>query len=262
MVNCHQIIKLSCVLCIIFLLSLVLNVGIAEKANQVNTLFFQGNSYYKEERYAEAIRAYEQLVSAEIKDGHLYYNLANAYFKVGHRGKAILNYERALQLLPRDADIKSNLDHALSLVESNPTQRPIEGLLSKVFVPERILNTDELTVSVFLLYIGMMAVLTLSIPLKRLRRPFYYTAVVLGCLLLFSLMSLSLELYKTQFQRKAVVIFETAPVRFEPSGDATSHFTLHEGAVIRVKALRPKWSKIERRDGKSGWLKNDAFEEF
>ena len=262
MVDCHPIQKLSCVLFIIFFFFLVLNVSIAEKANQPNTLFFQGNSYYKEERYAEAIQAYEQLVAMEIKDGYLYYNLANAYFKVGNRGKAILNYERALQLLPRDADVKSNLDYALSLVENNPTARLNNGLLSKVFVLERLLNMNELTIAVFLLYVGTMAVLTLSIPLKRLRRTFYYTAAVLGCLLLYSLISLSLELYKTQFQRKAVIISEAAPVRFEPSGDATSHFTLHEGTVIRVKESQQEWSKIERRDGKSGWLKNDAFEEF
>lgn len=44
----------------------------------------------------------------------------NAYFKLGNKGKAILNYERALQLLPRDADVKSNLVYARSLIEGNP----------------------------------------------------------------------------------------------------------------------------------------------
>ena len=262
MVNCHKIQKFNCVIFIIFYFLSVLNVSIAEQPNQPNTLFFQGNGFFKDERYTEAIKAYEQLVSMEFKDGHLYYNLANAYFKVGNRGKAILNYERALQLLPRDADIKSNLNYALSLDESNPTPKSNEGLLHKVFVLKRLLNTDELTIAVFLLYVGLMAVLTLSIPLKRLRRSFYYSAAVLGCLLFFSLISLSLELYDTQFQRKAVIISEVAPIRFEPSGDATSHFTLHEGAVIRVKELQQEWSKIQRWDGKSGWLKNDAFEIF
>ena len=258
----HQIHISIRALFFIFLFFLILNKSMAKEAIQPNTLFFQGNSHYKGERYAEAIKAYEQLVSMKIKDGYLFYNLANAYFKTGNRGKAILNYERASQLLPRDADIKSNLDYARSLVESNPTPRLNNGLLARVFVLERRLNTDELTITVFLLYVSLMMVLTLSIPLRRLRRTFYYTAAVLGCLLFFSLISLSLELYKTQWQRKAVILSEAAPVRFEPSGDATSHFTLHEGAVIRVQELKQEWSKIERWDGKSGWLKNDAFEVF
>lgn len=262
MVNRLKIQKLNCLLFIIAFFLSVLQASIAEKVNQPNTLFFQGNGYYKDERYAEAIKAYEQLVSMEFKDGHLYYNLANTYFKVGDRGKAILNYKRALQLLPRDADIKSNLNYALSLDESNPTPQSNEGLLHKVFVLKRLLNTNELTIAVFLLYVGFMAVLTLSILLKRLRKSFYYTAAVFGCLLFFSLISLSVKLYDTQFQRKAVIISEVAPIRFEPSGDATSHFTLREGAVIRVKELQQEWSKIQRWDGKSGWLKNDAFEIF
>ena len=260
MVNRLKIQKLNCVLFIIAFFLLVLQASIAEKVNQPNTLFFLGNGYYKDEQYAEAIKAYEQLISMEIKDGHLYYNLANAYFKVGNRGKAILNYKRALHLLPRDADIKSNLGYALSLIESNPIPQSNQRLLYKVFVLERLLNLNELTMAVFLLYVGFMAILTLSILLKGLRKTFYYTAAVLGCLLFFSLISLSVKLYDTQFQRKAVIISEVAPIRFEPSGDATSHFTLHEGAVIQVKEIQQEWSKIQRRDGKSGWLKNDAFE--
>jgi tetratricopeptide (TPR) repeat protein len=262
MVDCHQIQKSNHALFIILLLFWILDQSIAQEATQPNTLFFQGNSYYKEERYAEAIKAYEQLVSMGIKDGYLYYNLGNAYFKIGNRGKVILNYERALQLLPRDADVNSNLDYALSLVEGNPTARLNNGLLSKVLVLEHLLNMDELTVAVILLYVGLMVVLTFSILLKRARRALHYTAAIFGCLLLFSLISFSLELYKIQFQREAVIISEAAAVRFEPSGDATSHFTLYEGAVIRVKELQQEWSKIERWDGKSGWLKNDTFEVF
>ena len=40
------------------------------------------------------------------------YNLANAYFKVGRYGKAILYYNRALRLAPGDAEIRYNLDVA------------------------------------------------------------------------------------------------------------------------------------------------------
>jgi tetratricopeptide (TPR) repeat protein len=234
--------------------------SIAQDAIQPNTLFFQGNSFYKDERYSEAIKVYEQLVAMGVKSGHLYYNLGNAYFKNGNKGKAILNYERALQLLPRDADVKSNLDYALSLVEGNPTPRDSNWFLSKIFVLERLLNINELTIVVFLLYFGLMAILIFSILLKSLRRILYYTAAILVLLLLFSLISFSVELYKTEFQQKAVIIPENVDVRFEPSDDATLYFTLHEGAVIEVTKFHKDWSKIRRWDGKAGWVKNDSFE--
>ena len=101
---------------IILLFFSILAKSTAQDAIQLNTLFFQGNSFYQEERYSEAVKAYEQLVAMGVKSGPLYYNLGNAYFRIGTKGKAILNYERALQLLPRDADVKSNLDYARSLV--------------------------------------------------------------------------------------------------------------------------------------------------
>jgi len=246
---------------IILLFFLILGRSIAQEAIQPNTLFFRANSFYKDERYSEAIKAYEQLVAMGIESGYLYYNLGNAYFKIGNKGKAILNYERALLLNPRDADVKSNLDYARSLVEGNPGSHENNWLLAKFFVLERLLNINELTVVVFLLYVGLMAVLTLSIPLKRLRRILYYIAAILVLLLLFSLISFSLELY-TEFQQKAVIISETVDIRFGPSDDATSHFILHEGAVIRVTKFQNEWSKIKRWDGKAGWLKNDSFEVF
>ena len=45
-------------------------------------------------------------------DGHLLYNLGNAAFRLNQIGRAILCYERARVLLPRDADLAFNLGHA------------------------------------------------------------------------------------------------------------------------------------------------------
>ena len=262
MLTWHPSPNLKYLLSCIFLFLSLLGKSIAADANQPNTLFFQGNGFYKDGQYVQAINVYEQLVAMGVKSGDLFYNLGNAYLKIGDKGKAILNYERASQLLPRDPDVQSNLDYVHSLVENHANPREDNWFLSKFFVLERRLNINELTVVVFLLYVALMVVLTLSIPLKNLRRILYYTAAVVGALLFLSLISFSLELYKTEFQQRAVIISEAAPVRFEPSDDATPHFTLHEGAIIRVTEFQKEWSKIRRWDGKAGWLKNDVFEEF
>ena len=42
-------------------------------------------------------------------NGHLYYNLGNAYFRLKLLGHAILYYERARVLIPGDDDLDYNL---------------------------------------------------------------------------------------------------------------------------------------------------------
>ncbi|MFH1244966.1 MAG: tetratricopeptide repeat protein, partial [Candidatus Omnitrophota bacterium] len=65
-------------------------------------LFSQGNGYYAQEKFDQAITAYEQELSLGRESGPLYYNLGNAYFKSGQLGRAILNYLRAERLIPAD----------------------------------------------------------------------------------------------------------------------------------------------------------------
>ena len=67
---------------------------------------------YREARYQEAFDGYSRLLGTDGADGHLLYNLGNAAFRLNQTGRAILYYEKARELLPRDADLKFNLGHA------------------------------------------------------------------------------------------------------------------------------------------------------
>jgi tetratricopeptide (TPR) repeat protein len=67
---------------------------------------------YEAGQYAQAAQAYQQLVDQGFADGALYYNLANAHFKQGDYGRAVLNYLRAERLDPRDPDVQANLELA------------------------------------------------------------------------------------------------------------------------------------------------------
>ena len=77
-------------------------------------LFYQGNLAYKEGKYDSAIDSYEKILGLGLESGNLYYNLGNVYFKKGEFGKAMLNYKRALMLIPNDSDLRSNYEYVLS----------------------------------------------------------------------------------------------------------------------------------------------------
>ena len=120
-------------------------------------------------------------------------------------------------------------------------------------------NLDELTASVSLLYTSLMAILILRILFRSFRRATNYGIAILGIFLLFSAVCFALRLHKTQFERRTVITSESVEARFEPSDAATLHFMLHEGMAIEVVESQSEWSKIERWDGKAGWLSNPAF---
>jgi tetratricopeptide (TPR) repeat protein len=71
--------------------------------------FEQGNRFYQGGQFAEAAAAYESQVRRGEFSANLFYNLANAYFRADQRGRAILNYQRALILEPAHAEATANL---------------------------------------------------------------------------------------------------------------------------------------------------------
>ena len=49
---------------------------------QNNTLFSQGNSLYNEGKFQDAINTYKSILDTENHSAELYFNLANAYYKL------------------------------------------------------------------------------------------------------------------------------------------------------------------------------------
>lgn len=224
-----------------------------------NTLFFRANNSYKEERYDAAIEDYEQLISSGLRSANTFYNLGNAYLRMGNRGKAILSYERAFRMRPRDADIRSNLSFARTLVEGSAGQYRRQWYQRVFLFLCGFLSVDEMTSLVSCLYFATAALFVLSILLKAQRKPFLYSAAVLLALLAIVLPSFISSIREFEFQKKVVIMAKEIGVRFEPNDDATVHFELYEGAVIQITRTQEGWQQVRRHDGKMGWMKGEVF---
>ena len=68
--------------------------------------FAHGNQLYASGKFAEAAAAYESQVRRGADSANLFYNLGDAYQRVGNRGRAILNFQRALLLEPSHAEAR------------------------------------------------------------------------------------------------------------------------------------------------------------
>ncbi|MEE8359861.1 MAG: tetratricopeptide repeat protein [Candidatus Omnitrophota bacterium] len=226
-------------------------------AARLNSMFYKANSLYAEGSYREAIEAYDNTIAKGYESGNLYYNLGNSYFKAGYLGEAVLYYERALRLIPRDGDLRSNYSHTRSLVKGNIYEPREIWFFRFIYRMFEEFTVNEITILLSIIYLLIIAALLIGILLK-LRRQALITISVLGLISVLCLLSLIKDI--DRYGKEAIVMAESAEAKFEPFDRATTHFILYEGMKVRNIQKKDGWLKVERPDGKVGWVEDPALE--
>lgn len=252
-----------CILAAIILISW-LNIAIAEEASSdPSHLFYEGNSLYERREYDKAIEEYRKILDEGIESGPLYYNMGNAYFKIGKTGYAILYYKKAARLVPADSDLKSNLSYAKSLTEDSALQ-PVSpnkfAWLIKIPFKEFTLNgVARILIALYLLIIGLIIGGIINPVFKRRVTFMFYPILVL---FLISLTGFSVRYYDEEVLTRGIVVAKDAECKYEPIDKSTTYFTLKEGQEVLVLKTRNGWRRIKRLDGKLAWVKSDAVGEI
>lgn len=226
--------------------------------DRIAGLFRQGNAFYEKGQYAEAAKAYESIEASGVRNGYMYYNLGNARFKQQQVGRAILAYERARRLMPRDADIKANLAIAgLRTIDQIRTPEPWLGrsILLSVTVNEAMAATSVI--------FGMATALCLGFilsPAPDVRRLMVRIGMGVGPLLLIGALLTSIKIYDEASRTEAVLLTAVSEARSGPGETYEPLFVLHEGAKVNVVETRGAWLRVQLPDGKSGWIEQKALE--
>lgn len=244
-----------------FMITLIfIGPAFSDAQDEARSLFYRGNAHYSEEKFEEAVGDYESALGLGFESGPLYYNLGNAYFKNGDLGKAILNYLRARRLTPRDADLKSNLDYARSLIKGGvivPGRNWFEKTFFKVAYS---FSLHESTLMCTILYFAASIFIILAVMARPLRRVCARISWIISVLLVIGLFLFYAQFYKVAVQKEAVVLVKSTDAKFEPFDDATAFFTLNEGECVAVTASEGGWVKVKRPDGRQGWIKESDTE--
>ena len=74
-------------------------------AQAADSLFVEANELYRQEKYAEALKSYEEIENMELESWALYYNMGNIYYRMNQVAPAIYYYEKALVLSPENRDV-------------------------------------------------------------------------------------------------------------------------------------------------------------
>ena len=226
-------------------------------------LFYKANSLYESREFEKAAEEYQKILDTGIESGPLYYNLGNAYFKMGKIGNAILSYKKAQRIMPADSDLKSNLAYAQSLTEDSGLQSvgPNKFVwLAKIPFREFTLNgVARILISLYLLIIALIIGGTIS-PVFRRRATFIFYPLLI--LLVVTISAFSVRYYEEEVLARGIVVAKEAECKYEPIDKSTTYFTLKEGQEVLILNTRNGWRRIRRIDGKLAWVKGDAVEEI
>lgn len=100
--------------------------GMEKVPDSFNAYFNLGDAQYKQERYDEALKSYQQSL-AKTGDKNLkakaYHNIGNSLLKSQKLKESVEAYKNALKLNPNDKDTKYNLSYALNLLKEQNNQQ-------------------------------------------------------------------------------------------------------------------------------------------
>lgn len=241
--------KASWLLSIFFLM-----VGNGVFAQDAISDFVAANQAYNEQQYDQAIQMYQSLIDRGLHNGHLYYNLGNAYFRSGELGEAIGNYLHALKYLPRHEDIHANLNYLRqqTIDKKEETDNGWQSVLLDW--------TAQLTLTGWIYGLIAFNVLFWGFALLRL----FYNREIVTWMIFFSGGIVSIFFIATIIkwalpQPIGVILPTEVNVVSSPHEQATVLFKLHEGTESIVTNQVDNWVEIQFDASKKGWLPSDSL---
>lgn len=173
--------------------------------------------------------------------------MGNAYLRAAEPAEAILAYERASLLAPRDGAIAANLAAARKIAGT-----PEESGLAHRF--ESALSIDEWTWLLTGAFWLTLAAGTAAVLWDRRRHTFVTAASISATVALTACAGLTLS----SRVLSAGLATRAAPVLVSPFASAQSSFSLPSGAPVELGAIHEGYVFVHEADGRSGWVEREA----
>jgi tetratricopeptide (TPR) repeat protein len=210
--------------------------------------FTKANQEYAQRHFKEAISSYEALIRAGQLSATLFYDLGNAYFRMGDFGRAILNYERALALERHHPEAAANLQiardeaHALELQQS---------------VPDRYLQFASVNqyciAAAIAFWLAAFAIVMLIFARRR--------SATLIATLIFCVTVSAVAIYAVNALERgpngsalAIVTGKDVQARLATADTANSILALPPGSEIKILSTRGDWIYAGLPNNLRGWI--------
>ena len=221
-----------------------------------------GNKAYMDGAYDKAVEEYNAILEGGEYSMELYYNLANAYFKMEKIGKAILYYNKALRIAPSQEDVLHNLAIAETRTKDKITAVPEFFLHRWMRVVRNSVSCNAWGALSLLFFALILTFALLFLLASRLgvRKAGFYGAL---CSLLLFVATTAFAISSRNdilTEDEAIVMSSAISVKSSPDRSATDLFVLHEGTKLRIVAEFDEWVEVVIADGKKGWTERKNIE--
>ena len=221
------------------------------------------NSLFAAGQYGESIQIFEQLIDQGVQESFVFYNLGNAYYRLGDYGRAILNYRRAAQLDPRDADTKANLEMSLNMADVEAPEMALGPITLVSDITGNWLSFDETA----LLALGLWLLVSFLLISWRLLFPdrppssVRFAVVVALFLLLIVVISLGSRTYTDTLEPEGVIVASIVALRSQPGDEFITDFEIVAGSSVELIEEKGEWIYLSGPGNTyRGWVPSGAVE--
>jgi len=234
----------------------------APNAANCNEWFQKANALYEANNHDSALAYYTKIVDAGMKNGAVYYNIGNCYYRLMKPGMARLYYEKAAALLPNDPDIEANINFITSIIVDRQTgdnAQESDFLTSVFYGIHTLLPLNIQLIATFALLL-ILAIIASAMLFKRgLSRLWLAYGAALCALLIITVgTSAAYKIYAIESKQHAIILSASIDAKNQPSG-AQTLFTAHEGTKLQIRKTVGEWSLVNLSNGASGWVTTAAL---
>lgn len=230
-------------------------------AQSPDVLMKNGNKFYQEGQFEQAVQTYQKILGQGFESGAIYYNLGNTYFKSGKLGYAIYCYEKGLKLEPNDEDLLYNLRIAQARTFDKITELPKlfiiawwEGLVTSLSISA----WSFIVILVFWILLISIAVYYFSRNPNFQRISFLSSSISLAVLIVVVVL-LFARVNREAATNYGILLQQTYSVKVSPDVKGSDAFIIHEGIKFSIEDHVNDWVKIRLVDGKIGWIQKSVM---
>lgn len=210
-------------------------------------------THYDAGDFASAMRCYASRLKKDQLSADLFYNLGNCFYQAGDYPRALICYERARILAPRDEDALGNLNLTrakLLLPETGRVDSPREAL---AFLRDALRIDEWLVLCAFAVAAALTA---FAMRMLNWKQAGNWLLIASGLLLLVSLGFLGAKSFARNPESVAVVVSRGAELRSLPSEQSGRvESVLKPGQEVRLNETRLNWRRVELENGTTGWIR-------
>lgn len=247
--------------------------GFASKISEAEAAYNSGN-------YDEAINLYKTVVESEGVSGQLYYDMGNAYYKAGNLGNAVLYYEKAKKLLPRNKSIINNLNFVTAkVVDANKAaagdkKNSVEydtptffQTVNKMISEDRSSdNWAVLAVISFILFLGFAAMYFFTPGVLARKTGFFSGLIFIAFTVVFTIFAF-MAASALRTQDEAIIMVQNTPLHQEPESNSKEvSVPLRDGTKVEIlessvsQGGSTEWYKVRLNSQTVGWINSDNIE--